>query len=92
MSSKDKVWFNWHCPHCQHRNRVTFAFQFEIPQFYTAEWDCEHCGEKSKLELDLKVYGWYKKEKKFRLKRKRKSVKKKTEATKKDRGYVNHKI
>ena len=72
---KEKVWFNWHCPHCDHRNRVTFPFQFEVPKYYSAEWDCDECGKTSKLEFNLRVIGWVEQKKPPRL-RKRKQEKK----------------
>ncbi len=78
MSKKEKIWFNWHCPHCEHRNRVTFPFQFEVPKFYTAEWDCDHCGQISKVEFSFQVAKMYKKEI---------AIEKKDKGTKKDRGY-----
>jgi len=90
--AKEKIWFNWHCPHCEHRNRVTFPFQFELPKFYKAEWECEHCEKKSKLEFDFRVYGDYIKEKPYKIKKpkkKRDKVEKKENGTKKDRGYTN---
>ena len=94
MAIKDKTWFNWHCPHCEHRNRETISFQFELPHFYTAEWKCEHCEKKSKLEFNFRVYGEYKKEKPYKIeksKKKRDKVAKKESGTKKDRGYCNNK-
>ncbi len=73
---KAKVWFNWHCPHCQHRNRVTFPFQFELPKNYNAEWTCDDCGELSRLDFSFTVSGWPSKKKPPKLK-KRKQEKKK---------------
>ena len=94
MSRKDRIWFNWHCPYCGHRNRVTFPFQFELPKFYTAEWECEHCEKESKLEFDFRVYSGYSKKKPYKIKKtkKKEKVVKKTEGTRKDRGYCNHKV
>jgi hypothetical protein len=57
--SEKKVWFNWHCPHCEHRNRFSFSFQFELPQYYSAIWKCEECSRESKIEFDLRVNGWF---------------------------------
>lgn len=95
MSTKDKIWFNWHCPHCEHRNRVTFPFQFELLKFYSAEWECEHCEKESLLEFNFKVYGDIEKKKPYKMSKmnKRKDkVEKKDNGTKKDRGYCNHKV
>ena len=95
MPKKEKVWFNWHCPNCEHRNRETFPFQFELPKFYTAEWTCEHCEKISKIEFDFKVYSNYPKRKPYKIakpNKKKDKVEKKTEGTKKDRGYYNHKV
>jgi len=78
-----KVWFNWHCYHCSHRNRISFPFQFEIPSNYTAIWECDRCGRESKIKLDLRVNDYIKPES-FKIKKK-----KKDEGTKKDRGYRN---
>lgn len=93
MSTKEKTWFNWHCPRCEHRNRELISFQFELPKSYEAEWDCEHCGKTSMIVFDLRVWGWYSKEKKYeikkRKKKKRESVEKEDVGTQKDRGYHN---
>jgi hypothetical protein len=99
MSKKARISFRWQCPHCEHRDRVTFRnFTFEMPRYYSAEWVCEHCDKKSLVEWDLRVHGWYDKKKKFELKKIKKKrnkkgrdkVEKKDDGNKKDsRGYVN---
>jgi hypothetical protein len=85
-----KVWFNWHCPHCEHRNREFLdSFQFEIPRGYAIDWKCDHCGEKSHIEIFLRVNGiseWERREK-----RKKEEIEKMFKGTKKDRGYCNKK-
>ncbi len=92
MSIKNKIWFNWHCPHCEHRNRATFGYQFEMPRYYSVIWNCEHCHKESKLEFILQVNGWYKKKKKFKIKKRRDSVQNEVKGNKKDRGYRNDKV
>ena len=97
---KEKVWFNWHCPHCRHRNRVTFPFQFELPQHYSAEWTCDECGETSKLEFNFTVSSWLNNKKTPKLrKRKQEEKKRRKEKTKTEdendgykNGHGDHKI
>ena len=73
---KEKVWFNWHCPHCKHRNRASFPFQFEMPKYYSVIWECAKCSNKSKVEWNLNVDGWWQKKKPPKM-RKRIKVEKK---------------
>jgi len=73
---KVKTWFNWHCPHCQHRNRVCMPFQFEIPQHYTAKWDCDECGKESQLTFDFTISGWPDQRKPPKLRKRRKEKQK----------------
>jgi phage terminase large subunit GpA-like protein len=104
MAKKEKVGFNWHCPHCQYRNRVKFShqWQIEMPQNYSAIWECNDCGKESQLEWNLSVNGWWERGKKapklrkrVRDEKKRKKRKKEVEAehdngeTQKDSGYRN---
>ena len=64
MSKKSTLWFNWHCPHCEHRNRLTFSSgQFELPNRYTIRRICEGCGKQSELGFDFTVNGWWKEKK-----------------------------
>lgn len=73
---KSKTIFNWKCPHCEHRNSASVAMQFEMPRYYSAEWECDECGKVSKLEWSLTVSGWPERKKPPKL-RKRKQEKKK---------------
>jgi hypothetical protein len=89
-----KTFFNWHCPHCQHRNRFSFSFQFEMPQYYTAIWKCDECAMKSKVEFNLTVDGWFLKggkapSLKKRLKEK-KEIKKLRDSKNEDNSYTNN--
>jgi len=101
MYKKRQTWFNWRCPHCEHKHRSCVYGQASVPNRYTFEWSCERCGKKSEIVWDLQVWGWYDKGPKgFSLKhnyckkkkKKRISVEKKDEGTKKDRGYMSHKV
>ncbi len=94
MANKEKVWFNWHCPHCDHRNRATFPYQFEIPKFYTAEWTCEHCEKEAKIEFSFSVFCNYSKKHPYKIakRKKKEKVEKKDNGTKKDQGYCNRKV
>ena len=89
-----KVWFNWHCYHCEKRNRVNIPFQFEIPRSYTGTWECERCEKESLVKFDFTVSGAYPKGKPLEIKRRKKKekVEKKDTGTKKDQGYCNRKI
>ena len=97
MHKKDNAWFNWHCPHCQHRNRVPIAEQLELPRYYETKWTCDNCGKKSMIEFDFAVHGYWKTKKAPKMRKRRKEEKKrrkKAEAeydsdTQKDSGYRN---
>ena len=88
-----KTWFNWHCPHCEHRNRESVNFQFELPRLYEAMWECRECLRKSKIEFDLRVNGWGDYKKAPRLKkriREKKEIKKEIKKIKEDNSYKNN--
>ncbi len=78
MSKKNNVRFNWHCPHCQNRNVVSFShqWQIEMPNNYSVIWECNNCGKESKLEWSLSVWGGWDNKKKPKLRRRRKEEKK----------------
>jgi len=73
---KKKAYFNWKCPHCEHRNQAMLNMEFEMPRYYSVEWECDECGKLSKLEWNLAVNGWPERRRPPKL-RKRKSEKKK---------------
>lgn len=94
---KQRIYINWKCPHCEHRNKALMKMEFDMPRYYFATWECDHCGKDSKLEWTLTVDGWPGERKKPKL-RKRKKEKKETNkktkderdfSTKKDRAYIN---
>lgn len=99
MSKKSNIWFNWHCPHCQNRNKVTFShqWQIEMPGNYSTIWECNNCGKESKLEWNLHVNGCWEGKKAPKLRKRRKEEKKrKKEAeaeydggTQRNNGYRN---
>ena len=91
--SEKKVWFNWHCPHCQHRNRESFQFQFELPRYYEAMWKCRECLMESKIEFDFRIQGWTGQLKAPRLKkriREKKEIKKEIKKIREDNSYKNN--
>jgi len=94
---KQRIYINWKCPHCTHRNKAVMKMEFEMPRSYTATWECDYCGKESDLRWDLTVNGWPGRRKIPKLrkrKQKEKETKKKTKderdfSTKKDRAYRN---
>ena len=48
--------FNWKCIYCQKRNINIIKFQFDIPQKYTAQWQCKNCGKETKIKFDFNIY------------------------------------
>ena len=84
MSKKEKGWFNWHCAHCNHRNRVAFSWQFEMPNNYSAIWECDNCGKENRLMWNLEVNGWWEKKKAPKLRKKVKEEKKRKKEAKED--------
>lgn len=97
MSKNKNSWFNWHCPYCRKRNRTPLAFQFEIPHYYTAIWECNECEEESEISFSLSVNESWREKKVPSIKNKKRAIRKKrkervvtkADGTKKDRGYRN---
>ena len=50
-----KTKFNWKCIHCKKRNITIVPFQFDIPKYYTAEWNCEKCGKFTKISFRFEI-------------------------------------
>lgn len=44
-----KTKFNWKCINCGKRNIDPIVFQFDVPNNYNAEWECEKCGKNTKI-------------------------------------------
>lgn len=90
---KQKAYFNWKCPHCEHRNLAMMKMQFEMPRYYTATWECDNCGKDSKLEWSLTVNGWPERRRPPKLRKRKKErhdKKEETDAgTQKDKAYRN---
>ena len=74
---KNKTIFNWKCPHCEHRNSTSVAMQFEMPRHYNTEWDCDECGETSRLEFNFTVSSWLNNKKIPKLRKRKQEEKKK---------------
>ena len=49
------VVFNWRCYQCEKYNKEQFKFQFKIPNHYSVEWECSHCGTANKVTFDYSV-------------------------------------
>ncbi len=90
---KSRIYIDWKCPHCEHRNKAMMKMHFEMPRYYFATWECDHCGKDSKLEWTLTVNGWPEKRKipKLRKRKKERHEKKEQEdtGTQKDQAYRN---
>lgn len=52
---KGKTKFNWQCIHCNNRNLTVIAFQFDVPKYYEADWDCGKCGKFTKIKINLEI-------------------------------------
>lgn len=50
-----KTKFNWKCIHCGKRNIDVVAFQFDIPNYYDVEWECEKCGKSTEISWSLNI-------------------------------------
>ena len=90
---KQRVYINWRCPHCEHRNRAIMKMEFEMPRYYYATWECNECGKESKLEWTLTVDGWPGERRRPKLRKRKKERHKKKETadtgTQKDQAYRN---
>jgi len=51
----DKTKFNWKCIHCEKRNITPLNFQFDVPQGYSVEWACRHCGKNTTISWTLNI-------------------------------------
>lgn len=55
MSKRHGVQFRWKCIHCERRNITLWNAIFEMPQTYSGEYQCQHCGCMVWLIIELAV-------------------------------------
>lgn len=51
----DGVKFRWRCPDCNRRNMVFWNAVFDMPESYSGEYQCSHCGTAFVLALMFEV-------------------------------------